>query len=915
MDTQEKLRAIQKLTEDRLREKVLIPLLRSMGFKNVRNQHGNVEFGKDIVFCKDDEFGEREYACVQAKATEIHGSAGKSGNASEIVTQAQQAFTITFLDIYDGKDKHIDKFFVVCSHDIDSSAKESIKGTLALVNIYKTIHFIDGNKLVDLIDKHMKGYFWDQYDYFTRYFNAMKKDFETLKDVTAIGQKEPIPLDEIYVSLRVSETGKEREIPLDKEAKIFEEELAEHKKESAEKERERVLQKQRILDADTAVRQHNRLVIVGVPGSGKTTLLKHFALRTCKENLEKQERTCVPVPITLRRLLEDGKSLKDYIDVVFDKYDFPKAKDFVEKDLKDGKCRLLLDGFDELATAESQAKVSEEIHAFVEQYPKSQMIVTSRVAGYHDELKGFTKLELMEFDDAQIGRFIDNWFGRTDLDKAKRMFQAIKENERIKALARNPLMIAIIAIIYEEDRQLPQKRAALYQRCVEVLLSKWDVKKSLKNAYQADKKELILRKLAFYGHSNNKRVLSEKEIMQEMLKYFPHVQLREEDAKPFLEEIWQRSYLLRQLSLDSYDFLHLSFQEYFTALELKETPDCQSVIVKHLAEPWWEEPSLLCTGIGKDASPLIQRIKKEVPEDIFHSNLMLFGKCVADAEFTEPSLRDEIVSQLWDLYQKAGFYLTQDRAINVLALIKPKNLINSLIDRLASKEIPVRVSAAYALGSLGSEKAVQPLIKALTTDKESSIRWVAAYALGSLGSEKALEPLIKALTTDKESHVRWRAASALGSLGSEKAVEPLLKALTTDRESFVRGSAAYALGSLGSEKAVEPLLKALTTDKESYVRGSAASALGSLGSEKAVEPLLKALTTAKESDVRGRAASALGRLGSKKAVGPLMRYLTDKGTSIYTGGTVGDAAFAALEKICRRHRIRIPLKQAPPRKP
>ncbi len=47
-----------------------------------------------------------------------------------------------------------------------------------------------------------------------------------------------------------------------------------------------------------------------------------------------------------------------------------------------------------------------------------------------------------------------NWFGQAD-EKAKSMSKAIRENERIKALARTPLMVAIIAVIYEEDRKLP----------------------------------------------------------------------------------------------------------------------------------------------------------------------------------------------------------------------------------------------------------------------------------------------------------------------------------------------------------------------------------------------------------------------------------------------------------------------------
>jgi predicted NACHT family NTPase len=417
----------------------------------------------------------------------------------------------------------------------------------------------------------------------------------------------------------------------------------------------------------------------------------------------------------LRELSDSGKDLRQYIDDVFEKYDFPKAKEFVENDLKTGKCQLLLDGFDELATKEQQEQIAVLIHRFMDKYHKCPIVVTSRIAGYHDELSGFTKLELMEFDDKQIELFIQNWFGASDPEKATSMQAAIKANEQLKALARNPLMIAIIAIIHEEDRELPQRRADLYSRCVDVLLSKWDVQKRLKNEYPVDKKEFILRKLALHCHNNNKRVMTEKEVMQEMLMYFQQIQLKKEEAKPLLDEIWQRSYLLRQISMDRYDFLHLSFQEYFTASELKERDDGISTIIRHLEEPWWEEPILLYAGISKDATALIKRIQEEVPEDFFYSNLMLFGKCVADAEFTEPSLRDEIVNELWSLYKIAEFSPLKEKAINVLALIKSDIITDSRIKELKAKDSVVRRRAASALGSIGSETAIEDLISTLSS--------------------------------------------------------------------------------------------------------------------------------------------------------------------------------------------------------
>ncbi|MBI2471091.1 MAG: HEAT repeat domain-containing protein [Planctomycetes bacterium] len=948
MNKSEKLKLLQKLSEKELTQKFLIPLYESkgMGCKNVRYTHRKLEFGKDIIYSKENEYGIQIYTGVQVKRTKITTS-----DIDTILRQITEAFGEPFTNLSDGKKKDLDRVVVLSSNEILEEAKDSLWASLKGARLDKLINFIDGNQLVELLDNHLPSAFWEEYDYFNKYFEAMKNDFETIKDISAIGQKEPIPLEDIYISMRVSEKTREREIPIEKGRKIFDDKLIKKGNET-----ERPIERANIIDVERAVKEYRKLVIVGAPGSGKTTLLKHLALKSCKENLKKQERICVPIPIILLKLLESGKSLRGYIDVVFEEYDFPKAKEFVEKDLKEGKCIILLDGFDELVSRENQEQITLQIQEFVKQYHRTQIIVTSRIAGYNDELKDFTKLELMEFDDKQIKTFIENWFGKTEPDKTKSMLEAIK-SEYIKAIVRNPLMITITAIIYEEDKKLPQKRADLYKRCVEVLLSKWDVQKKLKNVYAPDKKEFILRKLAFYGHSNNKRIMTEEEIIEEMLRHFPRTQLGREDAKPFLNEIWQRSYLLRQVSMGSYDFLHLSFQEYFTALELKEQDDGISTIIKYLPEPWWEEPILLYAGLKNDATNLIERMKKEVPEDIFYSNLMFFGKCIADADRTEPSLREEIVNNLWLLYRTTKFSPLREKAISILSIIKPDELIDLLIKELENKESAVRLEASYILGKIGNEKAVKSLFNLLATDGDKEVQWRVATLIGEIGSEtavkqltmafsviksslirgsivhalgitkneeaidlliktinqgkdddvsgmvvdtlgitgseKAIEPLIQALTTDKKGDVRARSADALGRIGSEKAIEPLIQALTTDKEGGVRAMVADALGRIGSEKAIESLIKTLVTDKESYVRWRAADALGRIGSEKAIEPLIQALTTDKEGGVRASATDALGRIGSERALKVLIDIFSNdkegnvRGRAIEALGIIG----------------------------
>jgi HEAT repeat protein len=147
-----------------------------------------------------------------------------------------------------------------------------------------------------------------------------------------------------------------------------------------------------------------------------------------------------------------------------------------------------------------------------------------------------------------------------------------------------------------------------------------------------------------------------------------------------------------------------------------------------------------------------------------------------------------------------------------------------LVKALAAIRPIARRNAAWALGALDDQRAVQPLIASLK-DGEQAVREQTAWALGTLDDARAVQPLIGALRDDSPA-VRRQAAWALGAIDDAAAVDALVAALK-DSDARVREQSAWALGAIGDTRASAGLGRALV-DGEARVRRQAAWALGAI---------------------------------------------------------------------------------------
>ena len=180
----------------------------------------------------------------------------------------------------------------------------------------------------------------------------------------------------------------------------------------------------------------------------------------------------------------------------------------------------------------------------------------------------------------------------------------------------------------------------------------------------------------------------------------------------------------------------------------------------------------------------------------------------------------------------------------------------------------VRATSVSAVLSLPAEERAANLMP-LLSDKDVLVRREAAYAVGTTKSLLAIPLLIDLLRFDKVDELRGAAAVALGTIGNEAAVNPLLAVLAgqaaqkkkqkakPEQNPFVLRSAARALGQIGSRASVPVLIAALANEQsEDDVRREAAIALGKIGDQTAL-PTLRKVTAARDPHLASAAGVAI----------------------------------------------------------
>lgn len=445
--------------------------------------------------------------------------------------------------------------------------------------------------------------------------------------VFCVGMRKPIPLDDVYVRVQ-----------------FLDEHAALRYKSPEEVEQAFRARRWRHFDSISDERQDGTqviddkqyLMVLGGPGVGKSTFLRKAGLEALKGKDGSFAHECIPVFLELKRFTEDQIDIEALITKEFEICGYPYPEQMTNIALKSGKLLILFDGLDEVPMANVD-NVVRKIGDFVDQYSQNRFIASCRTAVYKGGFTRFTEVEMADFDDSQIETYIKNWFDSTphqyryQLDKemktAEQCWKALNTigHHATKELARNPLLLTLLCMVYDNSQNFPRNRVDLYEKALSIFLEEWAAEKRIRREESISQyldiaaEKRMLSEIAAKNFEVDRLFFSEGEILAQIQEFGKGNANTPPtfNASKILETILVDQGLFVERVRGSYFFSHLTFQEYLTANYIvRDTRSIRGLVKKHLHNEQWREVFLLTSGLMHEADDLLVAMEAEAAKFI-----------------------------------------------------------------------------------------------------------------------------------------------------------------------------------------------------------------------------------------------------------------------------------------------------------
>jgi NACHT domain len=368
------------------------------------------------------------------------------------------------------------------------------------------------------------------------------------------------------------------------------------------------------------------LAVTGPPGSGKSTLLAHTARRIARAGHSNSRRA--PVLLALREQAAAIKTnparvLADVVRSAVSGVPGKEPDGWWERQLRRGKCMILLDGLDEVADEKDRRAITDWVERQISSYPGNHFVITSRPYGLPGPVIAHADiLAVRPFTAEQVQLFVNRWYLAAERhatgavtkpqmraariragESAARLLTLLRANPALHDLTVNPLLLTLIATVHRYRGALPGSRADLYGEICQVMLSRRIQAKDLPELLPWPAKQKLLTALAYQmmlKRVSELLINQILEILDPLLSRMP----QSVTGQAFLDDVSYNG-LVVESAPGKYAFTHLTFQEYLSARNVSSDPRLSKTLADAVDDPWWRETILLYAATS-DADQIVR---------------------------------------------------------------------------------------------------------------------------------------------------------------------------------------------------------------------------------------------------------------------------------------------------------------------
>jgi len=586
--------------------------------------------------------------------------------------------------------------------------------------------------------------------------------------------------------------------------------------------------------------RYNNILVLGDPGSGKTCFVKHEILSYCQpdrpEELGWYSRH-MPIFVSLAeaaRIVGEGKDLLHACEIVAARRGLQLPRSVIEEFLSNGSAAFFFDGLDEVGLLDKRIALLSQIGDLVRLHSQkgSRFVLTSRPAAIQPvdipdaltylQLNGLTEEEIRILAQRvladRVGA-VPGALGKDELQLIERLLGDAKLKPGIARLARNPLLLTLLVLVYANTGALSARRHVIYTQAVKTLVSVRGRETRRQQISEAD----LRTRLGAVALSILRRDIAEiprrGEVLSVLSAEIRRGSARANDsnaldqANDYLQEVAEATGILAIHSGEGgsdeeyVTFMHYSFLEYYAAAGLLGAGYMDEVS-SIVAIPRWRDVTTLLFGMlseQADVTPLLRRILADSDEAdrISSYRLLLAMECANECDVPPLASQEAIAEALANVVCNGAALYSADLRADLAKRLEPMLEVSGsiveaeLVRGLQNENAIVRAAFADLVARLGDDCPLSDLLVGAFSsgleDSDPTVRTAVLHAIETrreLRGRSAVRVVRRALKGNLlEKQAALKAIGAIEGMSYDVGSE--LRDLMDDANGLIAADAAH----------------------------------------------------------------------------------------------------------------------------